>query len=396
MCSTRCFLLLHSIYIFKTTLICLLSFSAYLIFFKTVSRHDISNRPEPIQFTYLTLLEAQLDSRLFAQGDINMLFNFILLVSLLSDIAHSKAIPSALEYSHRGSLRPADIQKRGNVHGDCKKLKPFFDQTSRDWRDHNTDEWFQAWWTNHRKVKGTFTEVWGTEVLGNPDWCLNGDCAFRPCDISVPTDNDDDLRHAYYVTEAVSRLHSYFDDLSEAFRDSAIWAAFAKDKWSLTFHPDEHESKTVTKAGLISVGFVIAIAFAFGGVAGPLEAAFAGSGTALWSAGQSSLMTFDVHKDHSVTDAADLGAALGELVLASSKELVNADNLLMQGRVVSQSGDIRRFLRGGYWVDYKGLDRTKLVDNLAGFLLGNAINRIWRTQEVYIVGGPRCDRDDNG
>jgi len=231
-----------------------------------------------------------------------------------------------------------------------------------------------------------------------PQWelCLSGNCAFRPCDISVPTDNDDDLRHAYYVTEAISRLHSYFDDLSEAFKDSAIWAAFAKDKWSLTFHPDKYESNTASKAGLVSAGFFVAIAFAFGGVAGPLEAAFAGSGTALWSAGQSSLTTFDVHQDHSITDAADLGAALGELVIASSKELVNADNLLMQGRVVGQSGDIRRFLHGGYWVDYKGLDRTKFVDNLAGFLLANARNRIWRTQEVYIMRGPKCDKGDDG
>jgi len=81
-------------------------------------------------------------------------------------------------------------------------------------------------------------------VIGNPDWCLNGNCAFRPCDISVPTDKNDDLRHAYYVTEAVSRLHSYFDDLSEAFQDSAIWAALTKDQWSLAFHLDKHEYDT--------------------------------------------------------------------------------------------------------------------------------------------------------
>lgn len=233
-------------------------------------------------------------------------------------------------------------------------------------------------------------------MLGNPDWCLNGNCAFRPCDISVPTDNGDDLRHAYYVTESVSRLHSYFDDLSKAFTDDAIWAAFKKDEWSLTCRPDKDKFDTATKAAVISAGFIVAVMFAFGGVLGPLEGAFAGSGAALWSAGQSSLLTFDVHQDYSIPDAADLGAALGELVIASSKVLVNANNLLLQGRVVGPSGDIRGFLRGGYWVDYKGLDRSILVDNFAGFLLANAINRIWRTQEVYILGGPKCDGKDDG
>lgn len=361
-----------------------------------MSRHNISNRRESIHFTYVTLSQALLDPRPFARRDINMLFNIILLAALLTAFAHSKVSPSALDYNHRESLRQADIQKRGTVHGDCEKLKPFFGQTSQDWRDHNTDKWFQAWWTNHREVKGAFTEVWGTEVLGNPDWCLNGNCTFRPCDISVPTDNGDDLRHAYYVTESVSRLHSYFDDLSKAFTDDAIWAAFNKDEWLLTFRPDKDKFHTAKKAVLINTGFLFSVAFAFGGVLEPLEGAFAGSGAALWSAGQSSLLNFDVHKDHSITDAADLGAALGDLVMASSKALVNASNLLIQGRVVGPSGDIRGFLRGGYWVDYKGLDRSRLVDNLAGFLLANAINRIWRTQEVYILGGPQSDREDDG
>lgn len=98
-----------------------------------------------------------------------MLLNIILLASLLVDITRSIAIPSALDYSQRASLRQADIQKRKTVQKDCEKLKPFFDQTSRDWRDHNTDKWFQAWWTNHQKIKEAFTEVWDTEMLENLD-----------------------------------------------------------------------------------------------------------------------------------------------------------------------------------------------------------------------------------
>lgn len=233
-------------------------------------------------------------------------------------------------------------------------------------------------------------------MLGNPDWCLDGNCDFRPCDISVLTNNSDDLRHAYYVTEGVSRLHSHFDDLSEAFQDSAIWAAFAKDKWSLTFHPGKDEQSTGLKVGMITATFFVAVAFAFATTIGPLQAGSVSSATALWSAGQSSLNTFNVHKDHSFIDAADLGVAIGELVIAASKVLVNVSNLVMQGGHLGTSGDIREFLRGGYWVEYEGLDRSKLVDNLAGFLLANAINRIWRTHAVYILGGPKCDRDDDG
>lgn len=142
-CSTGYLLLLFPIYITETTLVCLLTFPVYVISFNTVSRHDISRR-ESIHFTYLTLPQAQLDPSPFARRDINMLFNFILLASLLTGIAHSKAITSALDYNQRESVRQADIQKRGTVHGDCEKLKPFFGQTSQDWRDYNTDKWFQA------------------------------------------------------------------------------------------------------------------------------------------------------------------------------------------------------------------------------------------------------------
>lgn len=69
-----------------------------------------------------------------------MRFSIILLASLLTGIAHSTVIPSALDYSLRESLPQAEIQKRMKVHGDCEKLKQFFDQTSRDWKDHNTDK----------------------------------------------------------------------------------------------------------------------------------------------------------------------------------------------------------------------------------------------------------------
>ena len=199
-----------------------------------------------------------------------MLFRIILPVSLLTDITHSTAMASAINNNHGKSSSQVKFQKR------CDKVSLFFHQTSQVWRDHDTDGWSDTWWTNHtaEMSKKSFTEIWGTEILRNPGWCLNGrsagDCAFEPCDISVPTGNEDDLRHAYYMTEAVYRLHSYFDSLSEALQDSSIWAAFTQDQLSLTFDPDDPGPPVAAKAAIIAFGFVVGLLAAGRGVTGAL------------------------------------------------------------------------------------------------------------------------------
>ena len=173
------------------------------------------------------------------------------------------------------------------------------------------------------------------------------------------------------MTEAVYRLHSYFDSLSEALQDSSIWAAFARDQWSLTFDPDDPGPPVAAKAAIIAFNFVVGLLAAGGGVAGAL-------GPAVWGAAESSFSTFvDKHKNEFFPKTADLGAASGDLVMVTAKALANIDDVLLRGQVFSQTGnltvddfespsdltvssfdstgDIRGFLRGGYWVDFGGL-----------------------------------------
>ena len=102
--------------------------------------------------------------------------------------------------------------------------------------------------------------------------------------------------------------------------------------------------------------------------------------------------------------------------MASAKALASIDDVLLRGQVFGQTGnltvddfespsdltvssfdstgDIRGFLRGGYWVDLGGVDRVKSVENFAGFILANAIYHMWRRQEVNILGVPKCDEAD--
>ena len=94
--------------------------------------------------------------------------------------------------------------------------------------------------------------------------------------------------------------------------------------------------------------------------------------------------------------SADLGDILSKIVVESIKAFTAANNELMQGHNFEDSGDIRAYMQGGLFVDYGGVNKNALVDVTNNLLTGNAINELYRTQKIYIMGGAPCNDDTLG
>ena len=107
-----------------------------------------------------------------------------------------------------------------------------------------------------------------------PDDRSSSSCDFDPCDNNVLNGKGNDIRQAYYVAESISRLHSYFVGLSQAFQVASIAAALSRDSWATTFYEDKDvKSVTVLREVLNAITTVIGIGTAFGGLEGPAAGA---------------------------------------------------------------------------------------------------------------------------
>ncbi|KAL8717492.1 MAG: hypothetical protein Q9225_005263 [Loekoesia sp. 1 TL-2023] len=263
------------------------------------------------------------------------------------------------------------------------------------------DDWLNSWWSNHTgditsNSKG-FAGAFGQWAIGNPDWSCrddgsDSDCDFNPCDDNVLNNKGDEIRQAYYTLESVNRLHSYFQGLGEAFQSASIASALSKDSWATIFYKDKDDkSVTALKEVINAVSTVVGIAAAFGGLAGPAAGAVTGAVSALFAgaAGAASPLLGN-HKDDTFQKSADMGAILGKIVLESLKSFINANNILMHGDSFQNTGDIRAYLQDGLFLDFGGVDKVKVIDSMNAFLTGQAINALWRTQKIFIMGGGAC------
>ncbi|KAI6086969.1 hypothetical protein F4821DRAFT_237314 [Hypoxylon rubiginosum] len=95
-------------------------------------------------------------------------------------------------------------------------------------------------------------------------------------------------------------------------------------------------------------------------------------------------------KDDTFEKDADLGAVLSKVVVESMKSFTSANNDLMAGKNYQSTGDIRTYLSGGSFVDFGGVDKNAVTDVMNKFLLGNAVNQLWRQQKIFILGGGKC------
>ena len=212
--------------------------------------------------------------------------------SIVSSLAFVPSLAFALPTSDVELLR--EIVHRG-IHSRCGPVSAYYGQTPADWINNNLDSWLNDWWNSHLSnitAGGSgFAGVWGLWALGNPDWTCQDDgsdssCDFDPCDNRVLNDKGDDIREAYYVLESITRLHSYFAGLSEAFEVSALFTALSKDSWATTFYKDKDvKSVGILREILNAVSAIVGIGSAFAGLAGSGAGAAGSALSALFTGG---------------------------------------------------------------------------------------------------------------
>ena len=88
--------------------------------------------------------------------------------------------------------------------------------------------------------------------------------------------------------------------------------------------------------------------------------------------------------------SADMGGYLGKMVVEALKSFTEANNALMYGDVYQESGDIRSYLKDGMFVNFGGINKTAVTNFMSSMLIGHAINQLWRTQKIWVMGGGQC------
>ncbi|KAF2137405.1 uncharacterized protein K452DRAFT_329273 [Aplosporella prunicola CBS 121167] len=251
----------------------------------------------------------------------------------------------------------------------CGPVSQYENQKAEDWQSSNTDQWLSTWVDGHSEDVSSnpygFAGAFGKWAIGNPDWSCRDDgsassCDLDLCDNRVLNERGDDIRPTYYVLESINRLHSYFNGISQAFQVSAIASSLRKESWSKTFYQPKDDSKSIDALKTVLNGLTTVVG---------IGAAFADD-------------TFD--KD------AELGSVLANVVVESMKDFTHANNELVAGKDYASTGDIKTYLSGGTFVDFPGVDKNAVIDVMNAFLLGHAINQLWRQQKVFILGGGKC------
>ncbi|CAL8578177.1 hypothetical protein XPA_003976 [Xanthoria parietina] len=315
----------------------------------------------------------------------------------------SLCLTSPLSPDSRAKRKPPRLARSGQKR--CGPVSAFYGQKASDWDTNDMDGWLNRWWSNHTasmsaNSKG-FAGAFGEWAMGNPDWSCRDDgsssaCDFNPCDDRVLNDKGNDTRQAYYTIESVNRLHSYFTGLGQSFQVASIGAALSKDSWATTFYRDKDvKSVTVLREVLNALTSVIGIGAAFGGLGGAGVAAASGGLAALFT-GAAGVATplIGQHQDDTFQKSADLGGILGTIVLEAMKGFTSANNILMHGDAFHDTGDIRTYLKGGLFLDFGGVDKVKLIDTMNAFLVGQAVNQLYRTQKIFVMGGGACGDAD--
>lgn len=94
--------------------------------------------------------------------------------------------------------------------------------------------------------------------------------------------------------------------------------------------------------------------------------------------------------DDTYKKSSDLGLALANIIIGSIQSFTTANDILMHGQTYHDTGDLRSYLRGGNFVNYPGIDKNTVTGQLNGFLIGQAINSLYRQQKIFILGGGNC------
>ena len=70
--------------------------------------------------------------------------------------------------------------------------------------------------------------------------------------------------------------------------------------------------------------------------------------------------------------------------------LTDANNKLMKGENLEDSGDIRSYFAGGSFVNFKGINKNAVTESMNDILLAQVVNALWRPERTFIIGGGAC------
>ena len=262
------------------------------------------------------------------------------------------------------------------------------------------DSWLNTWWERsssaiHANRYG-FAGAFGHWAIGNPDFSCQddgstSDCDFDPCANHIMNINSE-AQQAYYVMESLKGLHTYFTGLREAFELSAIAAALSKDAWAETFYKDKDvKSVAALQEILNSCQTIVGISASLAALGGEVAGAIGGAANALFAGGAGATTPLmSEHQDDTFQKSADLGGILSNIVIGAMKSFTSANNVLMEGQKYQNVGDLRTYLSGGAFVNFGGVDKNLVTNATNAFLIGQAINQLWRTQKIFIMGGGAC------
>ncbi|OQE12672.1 hypothetical protein PENVUL_c001G08432 [Penicillium vulpinum] len=274
------------------------------------------------------------------------------------------------------------------------------------WNQADTDNWLEKWWTVNaaRRTSNAhgFAGAFGQYALGQPGWsCQNngndGNCEIPVCDNPKLNALGNNTEEAYYVLQAINNLHGFFLGLDESFNIPAVVAALDNDEIVNNFWFDENNWDSTLLKQLLNI-FGTLLALLAGALAAPaLAATLAGSVPAI-VASSSALVTGGINAAgisiSSVTSnditQSNLGHMMGQAVNSIAGSFVSINNELMFGNGYGNSGDIRKYLQGGAWVDYPGLQKNGARDTMIALIQSMMINSLWRMQRVFILGGGAC------
>ncbi|KAK2805080.1 hypothetical protein FQN50_006325 [Emmonsiellopsis sp. PD_5] len=290
----------------------------------------------------------------------------------------------------------------------CGIVDKFRYPSQDDYQKARVDDWLDLWiqseWVNgtSRGRKQGLTATLGEWALGSDYFtCLdNGNdanCDMNECGNKVLNSKDpDEARNVYYVLRSIQNLHAYFEGMNEAFLIGSVSAAFAKDSWANIFYDGKDANEGAIAKQILNV---VATLFGIAGGAAALvvkEAAAAGTAIAATIMGGS--ITSVYHALQSGDGEGELisnqiGQTLADLTLFWAQTRIQGNNELMKGRTF---GDLYLddYLKGGFWVDYPGVDKSALAQNTFSTLKAIAINEIWKLQKIFIIGGGSCDDSD--
>ncbi|CAL5865852.1 uncharacterized protein PFLUO_LOCUS58 [Penicillium psychrofluorescens] len=289
------------------------------------------------------------------------------------------------------------VQSSAHQKDKCGPVSQYYNPTPEKWDAANTDAWLNHWWTIMAQKRTSnsngFAGAFGEYAIGQPDWSCKDDGNNGNCDVDVcgnPKINSlgNSTQQAFYVLESINQLNGFFEGLDETFDIAAIVAALDNDDIVQNFWWDEgYWNALILKEMFNMIGTLFGVA-----AAGLGSEVLGVAATLVAGAGGAANIAISPQDSSDITNA-ELGHTMAQAVSSAKSAFININNALMRGDNYQGTGDIRKYLQKGAWVNYPGLSKDAAKNSMVSMLQSMMINSLWRMQRVFIIGGASCDEN---